>query len=94
MSATNDTQERFADYIAANIDLLASGALHLGRAEWKRIAASEAHRDALARALEDLSAEVEMAESVGICLPDRVPALKAREALAAAPTREEEQEPS
>jgi hypothetical protein len=33
-------------------------------------------------ALRDLYAEVEMAESVGICLPDRVPSLRARDALA------------
>jgi hypothetical protein len=36
-------------------------------------------------ALEALHAEVEMAESVGICLPDRVPALKAGELLSETP---------
>ena len=38
----------------------------------------------LTEALSDLHAEVEMAESVGICLPDRVPSLRARDALASA----------
>lgn len=37
----------------------------------------------LRRALEDLHAEVEMAESVGICLPDRRPSLHARDVLGA-----------
>ena len=39
---------------------------------------AEGYREALC----DLHAEVEMAESVGICLPDRVPSLKAGELLA------------
>ena len=38
--------------------------------------------EALAEALEALHAEVEMAESVGVCLPDRVPSLNAGQALA------------
>jgi hypothetical protein len=41
-----------------------------------------ADAEALAEALEALHAEVEMAESVGICLPDRVPSLNAGQVLA------------
>lgn len=44
-------------------------------------AAKAALREAL-EALRDLHAEVEMAESIGICLPDRVPSLRARDLLA------------
>ena len=40
------------------------------------------YREALAA----LHAEVEMAESVGICLPDRVPSLRAGQLLAASPS--------
>jgi hypothetical protein len=39
-------------------------------------------RDALREALEALYVEVETSESIGICLPDRVPALRAGELLA------------
>lgn len=39
-------------------------------------------RDKLRTALRELYAEVEMAESVGICLPNRAPALTARDLLA------------
>jgi uncharacterized protein YicC (UPF0701 family) len=46
-------------------------------------------RDRLADLLRDLHAEVEMAESVGICLPDRVPSLRAGQALASLPVRED-----
>jgi hypothetical protein len=41
-----------------------------------------AERDALREALEALYVEVETSESIGICLPDRVPALRAGELLA------------
>lgn len=47
-----------------------------------RLDAVEAERDRYRKALADLHAEVEMAESVGICLPDRVPSLRAGAALA------------
>jgi hypothetical protein len=36
----------------------------------------------LEKALRDLHDEVEMAESIGICLPNRVPSLRARDLLA------------
>lgn len=48
------------------------------------LAAALAREAELREALADLHAEVEMAESVGICLPDRVPSLRAGQLLASA----------
>lgn len=52
---------------------------------WNEKVEAEAREAGLREALRDLHAEVEMAESIGICLPDRVPSLKAGEALTAHP---------
>ena len=50
-------------------------------AERARADQAEAEVDRLTEALRDLHAEVEGAEAIGICLPDRVPSLIAGEVL-------------
>jgi hypothetical protein len=50
-------------------------------AEWCDVRFLLAELERVTAALRDLHAEVEMAESVGICLPDRVPSLRAGDVL-------------